>query len=123
VQEEVDKILLFDLDEDDAAMLLPNIPSSDHELQAQQLRPGQKGEPTTTLIAIAVTAAALKGWVAFLTFQAKKRSFRYSFEIQRANGDKETRRIEILKSDHPNLEKEIISKLTDVGVDMSLLKS
>jgi hypothetical protein len=116
-----DRIVLFGLDEDDADLLLPNIPASDQSREPQDLKPGHKGEPATTLLVIAITAAALKAWVAFLALQGRKRSFKYTFEIQRANGDRKTGTLEISASSGPEVEKDIIKQLAGLGIDTSLL--
>jgi hypothetical protein len=69
----------------------------------------------------AVTAAALKAWVAFLTLQGRKRSFRYSIEVQRANGERQTAAIEGSASSGPDVEKDIIRQLATLGIDISSL--
>src|SRR5262249_40026983 len=93
-----DKIVLFGLDEDDADLLLPNVPASDQSREPQDLKSGHKGEPATALVAIAVTAAALKAWVAFMTLQGQKRKVAYKFQIRKANGDTQNGEIIISES-------------------------
>jgi hypothetical protein len=116
-----DKIVLFDLDEDDADLLLPNIPAFDQSREPQKVKPGHKGEPATALVVIAMTAAALKAWVAFLAFQGRRRKFTTNFEIRRANGDEQKGSITISDIDAPNIERQIIEQLAQLNIDTSLL--
>lgn len=115
------KLVLFGLDEDDTELLLQNIPLSDQSSEPQRLRPGHKGEPATTLLALAVTAAALKAWVAFLALKGSKRNASYEFEIVRPNGERQIRRIQISSSRGAGIEKDIIRQLSELGVDTSIL--
>jgi hypothetical protein len=116
-----DSIALFGLDEDDAALLLPNIPKNDQVREDQALRAGHKGEPASALIVIALTAAALKAWVAFLVLQGSKRSVTYSYEIRRENGERRTKTIKIVTSSSANVEANIIAQLAREDIDVSLL--
>jgi hypothetical protein len=116
-----DKILLLGLDEDEAELLLANIPKSDQSRESEELKPPFRGEPATTVIVLAATVAALKAWIAFLALKASKRTIVYKVEICRANGDRVSTNLEISKTDQPNNEKDIIKALGTIGIDTSLL--